>query len=109
MASHRIARHCRCCIVRIELDIETNTHHILKPCTHLTKGTRLNTISQVYWMRHFYRPTNASLIWLIGVSCRNLKEVNLKTQRFLFAFITWIPIHVVYLLVGSTIFTFIHE
>ena len=64
MASQRIARHCRCCIVRIELDIETNTHHILKPCTHLTKGTRLNMISQVYWMRHFYRATNASLIWL---------------------------------------------
>ena len=70
MAGHRIARHCRCFIVRIKLDIETNIHHILKSFTHLTKGTRLNTISQVCWMRHFYSATNGCFIFDLVINHR---------------------------------------
>ena len=70
MAGHWIARHCWCCIVRKKLDIETNTHHILKSCTHLTKGTRLNTISQVYWMPHFYSATNGCFIFDLVIKHR---------------------------------------
>ena len=70
MAGHRIARHCRCFIVRIKLDIETNIHHILKSCTHLTKGTRLNTISQVCCMRHFYSATNGCFIFDLVIKHR---------------------------------------
>ena len=70
MASRGIARHFRCCIMRIELDIETSKNHILKSCTHLTKGTRLNTISQVCWMRHFYSATNGCFIFDLVIKHR---------------------------------------
>ena len=79
MAGHRIARHCRCFIVRIKLDIETNIHHILKSCTHLTKGTRLNTISQVCWMRHFYSATNGCFIFDLVIKHR----INADLIRYL--------------------------
>ena len=75
LQDHTLVRHSQdrygwCCIVRIKLEIETNTHHILKSCTHLTKGTRLNTISQVYWMPHFYSATNGCFIFDLVIKHR---------------------------------------
>ena len=66
MAGHRILRHCRCFIVRIKLDIETNINHILNPVRILPKGRAwTRSVKSVGCATSIAPPmVVSSLIWL---------------------------------------------